>query len=83
MTKPNVTVTEGIVVVLFNDSKFQCSCCADGKHGHSSFIKINKPDGVLNEDLSKIYGATEFVNNFAAKPENQGKRVRITVEILD
>lgn len=78
----NVVVVYGTVAFYYDDEGgTKCLCCPNGKHAHSQTVELDDWGSDAPEHFHR--NAQLFLTDFAAKHEHVGKRVRITVEIID
>jgi hypothetical protein len=66
---------DGVVEILFSDNMGhrKCVCCPNGRHAFSRGVAYTGVDDTLDHAIDAL----------VATNENNGKRVRVTVELLD
>jgi hypothetical protein len=73
---------EGFVKLSFNnegDSK--CACCPEGKHIYSGHVKWENHFDHINQQGDAEDLVQQFI--FQNKPSLNGKRVKLTIEVID
>lgn len=70
----NKTSIMGTVTFMYSDPNVPCVCCPDGHHAYSRRVQLDGTD---------YFDASDFVRKVAAGHGNDGKRVKITVEVLE
>lgn len=71
----------GTVEFSYSDSDTKCACCPDGRHAYGRCVRLDDWESPAPAHLPR--DPDRFVRDFAAKHEHVGKRVKISVEILD
>lgn len=71
----------GTVEFSYSDSDTKCACCPGGRHAHGRGVRLDDWGSPAPAHFPR--DPDRFVHDFAAKHEHVGKRVKISVEILD
>lgn len=71
----------GTVEFSYSDCDTKCACCPDGRHAHGRFVRLDDWESSAPAHFPR--DPSRFVREFAARHEHIGKRVKISVEILD
>jgi len=74
---------EGFVEFLYSNKypEHKCKCCPEGRHAHHRYVKFP----TIQSDYPKHFArdANMFVHSTACQHKYVGKRVRVTVEVLE
>lgn len=77
----NSTSILGTVEFSYSDSDTKCICCPGGRHAYGRVVRLDDWESPAPAHFPR--DPDRFVHDFAAKHEHVGKRVKISVEILD
>ena len=75
---------EGLVEFLYSEEsnpRYKCTCCPEGRHAFCRYVKFPTMQSSYPKHFAR--DANMFVHGVACLHKYVGKRVRVTVEVLE